>query len=344
VTRRFVILLTLLLAPFLSAAGAAADDFYQGKTITLLVGNAAGGGYDQYARLLARHMGKHIPGEPAIVVKNQLGAGGILMANALYATAPRDGTTIGMMIRDNPMAALIGNPAVKFRLGDFTWLGTSSCYDEDAFCLVMRSDSGKTTLADLQKPGKPAIFGATAEGGSETDIVLIAREVFHLNLQIVRGYQSSPDILLAIQRGEVDGRAITSSTIEKAMGAWFRDGRLRYLVQFGHATRWKGLPQVPTARELAKTDDDRALLELAELPFLIARPFLAPPGIPAPQAAILKQAFMATHRDPDYLREAKDMNLDISPVSGDEIQAVMARMAQTPPALIERYRAALQSK
>ena len=339
-----MILLALLLASVLTVAGASAEDFYQGKTISLFVGNGAGGGYDQYARLLARHMPKHIPGSPAIVVKNQPGAGGITMANTLFTTAPRDGLTIGMMIRDNPMAAMVGNPAVKFRLEEFTWLGTASRYDEDAFCLVIRGDSGKATLADLAKPGKPTVFGATAEGGSETDIVLIAREVFHLNLQLVRGYQDSPSILLAVQRGEVDGRAITSSTVEKALGDWFRDGRLRYLVQFGHAARWKGLPQVPTARELAKTDEDRALLELAELPFLVARPYLAPPGIPAPLAAILKQAFMDTNRDPDYLREAKEMNLDISPVSGDEIQAAMARIAHTPPALIARYRAALQSK
>jgi tripartite-type tricarboxylate transporter receptor subunit TctC len=335
----------LALACMLAAAigPAAAEDFYKGKTITLMVGSAEGGGYDQYARLLARHMGRHIPGEPGIVVKNQPGAGGMVMANAMYATVPRDGLTIGMMVRDNPLEPLLGNGAAKFRPEAFTWLGTSSRYEDDAFCFVVRTDTAIASIEDLQGSGRPVVFGSQAAGGSETDIVLIAREVFKLNLKLIRGYRSSTDVLLALRRGEIEGRAITTSTLQKSMADWLARGMLRYLLQFGHATRWSGLPEVPTARELARTAEDKALLELAEFPFLMSRPFLAPPEIPPAQAAILTQAFMQTHADPDYLREAKDMQLDVSPLSGEEIRKLMARIAQTPPALVARYKAAVGS-
>jgi tripartite-type tricarboxylate transporter receptor subunit TctC len=337
--------LLLGLACLLAAAirPAQAQDFYKGKTITLLVGSAEGGGYDQYARLLARHMGKYIPGEPGIVVKNQPGAGGMVMANALYASVPRDGLTIGMMVRDNPLEPVMGNPAAKFKPESFTWLGTSSRYEDDAFCFVVRADTGIMSIADLQKPGRPTVFGSQAAGGSETDVVLIAREVFRLNLQLIRGYRSSTDVLLALRRGEIEGRAITTSTLQKSMADWLGEGKLRYLMQLGHETRWKGLPEVPTARELAPSAEDRALLELAEIPFLMSRPFLAPPGIPPAQASILTQAFMQAHQDDDYLREAKEMQLDISPLKGDDIAKLMLRIAQTPPAVIARYKAAVNS-
>jgi tripartite-type tricarboxylate transporter receptor subunit TctC len=335
--------LPLLFALACLTVPAAAEDFYKGKTITLLVGSAEGGGYDQYARLLARHMGKYIAGEPAIVVKNQPAAGGMAMANAMYATVARDGLTIGMMARDNPLEPLMGNSAAKFRPESFTWLGTSSRYDDDAFCLVIRSDTGVTGIADLQQAARPHIFGGQAAGGSETDIVLIAREVFRLNVQFIRGYRSSTDTLLALRRGEIEGRAITTSTLQKSMADWLERGMLRYLMQFGHATRWKGLPDVPTARELAQSADDRALLALAETPFLMSRPFFAPPGIPAAQAAILTQAFMQAHQDPDYLREAREMQLDVSPMAGAQMQSLMTRIAETPPALVARYKAAVSS-
>jgi tripartite-type tricarboxylate transporter receptor subunit TctC len=339
------IYLLLALACLLAAAIGPAwpEDFYKGKTITLLVGSAEGGGYDQYARLLARHMGKYIAGEPAIVVKNQPAAGGMAMANAMYATVARDGLTIGMMARDNPLEPLLGNTAAKFRPESFTWLGTSSRYDDDAFCLVIRADTSVTGIADLQRPGRPLIFGGQAAGGSETDIVLIAREVFKLNLQFIRGYRSSTDTLLALRRGEIEGRAITVSTLRKSMADWLERGMLRYLMQFGHETRWQGLPDVPSARELARTPEDKALLELAEIPFLMSRPFIAPPGSPPAQASILTQAFMQAHQDPDYLREAKEMQLDVSPMAGDEMQKLMTRIAQTPPAVIARYKAAVGS-
>jgi tripartite-type tricarboxylate transporter receptor subunit TctC len=187
------------------------------------------------------------------------------------------------------------------------------------------------------------LLGGLAAGGSDTDITLIAREVFKLNAQLVRGYGGSAALNIAIQRGEVEGRAIGVSSLQTGMADWLSSGKLRFLLQFGHETRWRGLPDVPTAREIAKTADDKALLELAELPFLMARPFMAPPDIPPVAAAILKTAFMDTHRDPDYLREAAALKIDVSPLGGDEIAKIVARIALTPPAVVARYNAILKA-
>jgi tripartite-type tricarboxylate transporter receptor subunit TctC len=333
-----------VLAGIAFASPAAAQEFYKGKTITLIVGNAPGGGYDHYARLLARHMGRYIPSEPAIVVKNMPGAGGMVMSNAMYSQVPRDGLTFGMMSRPNPIEPVIGNPAAKFKSEEFTWIGTSSTYQEDAYCLVVRADAPFQTIEDVQKPGRPLLLGGLAAGGSDTDITLIAREVFKLNTQLVRGYGGSAALNIAIQRGEVEGRAIGVSSLQTGMADWLNSGKLRFLLQFGHETRWKGLPDVPTAREIAPTADDKALLELAELPFLMARPFMAPPGIPTVAADILKKAFMDTHRDPEYLREAAALKIDVSPLDGDAIAKIVARIAKTPPVVVARYNVILRSR
>jgi len=341
---RMVFGILFALASIALAPPAVAQDFYKGKTVTLIVGNAPGGGYDHYARLLARHMPRYIAGEPAIVVKNMPGAGGMVMSNFLYSQAPRDGLTFGMMSRPNPIEPVLGNPAAKFKSEEFTWIGTSSTYEDDAYCLVVRADAPFKTIEDVQKPGRPLLLGGLAAGGSDTDITLIAREVFKLNAQLVRGYGGSAELNIAIQRGEVEGRAIGVSSLQTGMPDWLNGGKLRFLMQFGHEQRWKGLPDVPTARELAKTADDKALLELAELPFLMARPFAAPPGVPPARATILRKAFMDAHRDRDYLREAATLKIDVSPLGGEEIAKIVARIAKTPPAVVARYNAILHAK
>jgi len=267
----------------------------------------------------------------------------MLMSNAMYSQIPRDGLTIGLMSRANPIEPVLGNPSAKFKSEEFTWLGTPSSYEDDAYCLIVRSDSPFKTIEDVQKPGRPLVLGGLAAGGTDTDITLIARDVFKLNVQLVRGY-SSAELNLAIQRGEVEGRAIGMSSIQTGLADFLKEGKLRFLMQFGHEQRWKVLPDVPTAREVAKAPEDKALLELAELPFLMARPFLAPPGIPEAQATVLKKAFMDANADADYLREAAAMKIDISPMSGDEIAKIVARIAQTPPAVVARYNAILHSK
>jgi tripartite-type tricarboxylate transporter receptor subunit TctC len=268
----------------------------------------------------------------------------LLMANAIYSTAPRDGLTIGLMARANPLERVLENPAAKFENEGFTWLGTASSFADDAYCLVIRADSAIKSIGDAQRPGPPLVFGGVAAGGTDTDLLLIARSVFGLNLQLIRGYGGVPDINIAIRRSEVDGQAIGMSALRNSMADWLTGGKLRFLVQFGHATRWQGLPDVPTAHELARTPEDQALIELAELPLKMARPFVAPPELPPARAAILKEAFMATQRDPAYLKDASDLQVDISPLAGDELAQVLQRLARSPPALIQRYKDILAAK
>jgi tripartite-type tricarboxylate transporter receptor subunit TctC len=268
----------------------------------------------------------------------------MVLSNYIYSQAPRDGLTLGLMARSNPIEPLLGNASAKYRPEEFFWLGTPSSYEDDSYCIVIRADSPIKSIADIQMPGRTLRLGGLAAGGTDTDLVLILRDVLKLNIQLIRGYKGTQELNLAIQRGEIDGRGIGVSSVANTFADWYRDGKLRFLVQFGHEKRWKGLPEVPTARELAKAPEDKALLELAELPFLMARPFFAPPEVPAPQAAILKKAFMDTQKDPEYIREAKQLQLDISPRSGDEIAGVIKRITQTPPGLVARYKEILGSK
>jgi tripartite-type tricarboxylate transporter receptor subunit TctC len=248
------------------------------------------------------------------------------------------------MARANPLERVLDNPAAKFENERFTWLGTAASFQDDAYCLVVRADSPVRSIADAQRAAPPLVFGGVAAGGTDTDLLLIARSVFGLNLRLIRGYGGVPDINIAIRRGEVDGQAVGTSALRNTMADWLNAGKLRFLVQFGHATRWQGLPDVPTAHELARTADEQALIELAELPLKMARPFIAPPEIPPARAAILQEAFMATQRDPAYLTEARELQIDISPLSGAEIGQVLQRLARSPPALIQRYKDILAEK
>jgi tripartite-type tricarboxylate transporter receptor subunit TctC len=344
ITQRALIIALAMLALGGLALPAMAQDFYRGKTINLIVGNAAGGGYDIYARLLARYMGRYIPGEPSFVVRNMPGAGGMVLTNHIYSQATRDGLTLGMMSRNNPIEPLLGNASAKYKAEEFFWLGTPSSYENDSYCIIIRADSPVRSIADLKTGGHTLRLGGLAAGGSDTDLVLIARDVLKLNIQLIRGYRGTQELNLAIQRGEVEGRGIGVTSVANTFTDWHREGKLRFLLQFGHETRWKGLPDVPTARELATTPEDKALFEVAELPFLMARPFFGPPEVPAAQAAILRKAFMDTQKDPDYLREAAQMKIDISPLSGDDIAKIVTRIAQTSPAVVARYNAILHSK
>lgn len=324
----------------------AQSNFYDGKTVTLIVGNAAGGGYDAAARALARHMRRHIPGVANIVVKNMQGAGGLAAANYMYSVAEPDGLTFAVLSRSTPLSPMLGVSAAKFKAENFTWLGTSSSYADSAYFLVVMGDAPFKTAADLKDPSKrPAVIGSLGAGGTDTDVVLVAKEVLNLNLKVIRGYKGSTDLSIAMERGEIDGRAIGWAPLQVgAYGTYIREGRLRFLLQFGRETRWNKMPDVPTARELALNPQDRALLEMVELPFRVTYPYVAPPNVPADRANVLQAAFMRTFHDPDYLAEAEKLDLDVSPLDGGTVRGMIARLAQSPPDLIARYKAILETR
>jgi tripartite-type tricarboxylate transporter receptor subunit TctC len=334
--------LVLALVAGLAHAGDAVEAFYRGRQINLIVGYGPGGGYDLTARLVARHLGRFIPGNPTIAVQNLVGAGSLRAANFLYGAAPKDGATIALFGSDVSMIALVGaNSAVQFDPRRFTWLGSSSSFANDAFVLIVRADAKSSTLAAAKLSGNaPIVLGGTGEGARDGDVPKILRDALGLNIKQVLGYPDSPSIFLAVERGEVDGRTFDLSAVKAARPAWLTpNSGFNVLLQFARVGRHPDLPDVPTARELATEASARALIEFSETPLLtMARPFAAPPGIPGDRARALQAAFLAVHRDASFLSEAGKFGLDISPVSADEVARGIERMAQAPPSVFAYMR------
>jgi tripartite-type tricarboxylate transporter receptor subunit TctC len=333
----------LLVALWL-ASPARADpvaDFYRGRTVTLIVGYGVGGGYDLFARLMARHFGRYIPGHPTVVVQNMPGAGSLRATNYLYTVAPRDGTVFGSFARDMPLLAILrANPAVVFDPRKFTWLGSSSDFSKDAYLLMVRTDAPVKSIADARRPdGPPIVLGGTAEGTAGSDVPLVLRDALGLNIKMVRGYPDNGAIFLAVDRGEVNGRTTDLSTMKSLRSAWLgSNGGMRALVQFARATRHPEFADVPTARELAPNDAARALIELAELSYRISRPFAAPPDVPAERATALQAAFAAVHKDPQYLDEAAKLRLEVSPIGSRDVLDTIDRIAAAPPSVLDYLR------
>ena len=313
-------------------------DFFAGRTMSMTIGYAPGGIYDINARLVARHMVKFIPGSPVMTPRNIPGAGGLTQVNQLYNVAPRDGSTIGIIGRVAPQMAVLGEPGPQFDPAGLLWLGSSSSYSDDAYILFVRAELGEASFAHLKTSQKRVNFGAGGPGSSNLSFGNIAREVLGLNLAVVKGYAGAAPIVLAIQTGELDSTIMGYSSILAGQRDLIEGKRITPVVQFGRTTRHSDFPQTPTAREAAATDEDRTLIELAEAPFFMALPFAAPPGVPADRIAILRQAFMKAHADAEFLAEAKKLALDVSPIDGEAVEALIRRMAATPPNVIERFK------
>jgi tripartite-type tricarboxylate transporter receptor subunit TctC len=315
------------------------EDFYRGRQVNLIVGYGPGGGYDITARLLARHIGDYIPGHPAIVVQNMAGAGSMRAANYLYVSAPKDGTTFGVIGRDIPLIGLIGsNASVQFDPRKFTWLGSSSSFANDSYVLIVRPGAPVQSIEAARRAGAPPlVLGGTGEGATDGDVPKILRDALGLNIKQVLGYPDSPSIFLAVERGEVDGRTFDLSSVKASKPAWLAPGSgYRVLLQFARLTRHPDLPQIPTARELAPSDAARELIVFAEAPLLtMARPFAAPPGVPAERAAALQSAFLAAHRDPGFLAEAVKLGIDISPVGAGDLAHGIEQLGRSSPATFD---------
>src|ERR1700676_5375087 len=233
------------------------EDFYRGKRLTLTVGYGPGGGYDVFARLLARHLGRFIPGKPQIIVQNMPGAGSLIAANDLYAIAPKDGTAFGLFARDMPLLGLMGhNVNVQFDPHKFIWLGSSSDFSEDAYVMIVRTDAPVKTIAEMRRPGGPVtVLGGTADGATGGDVPRILQEALGLNMKLVLGYRDTAPVFLAMERGGVSGRPTDLSAIQSTRPDWLKpNSGYRLLVQYARLTRHQDFPDVPTARELALTE------------------------------------------------------------------------------------------
>src|SRR5215470_6354866 len=323
---RAAMVVTAALAVSPAHADAVAD-FYRGKQVNLIVGYGPGGGYDTYARLLARHFGRFIPGNPNVIVQNMPGAGSLRAVNYLYNVAPKDGATIGTFARNMPLIGLLGgNSNVQFNPRRFTWLGSTSSFVHDAYILIVRKDAPVKSIDEARRADLPAlVLGGTAEGTTGNDVPVILRDTIGLHLKQVVGYPDSASIFLAIERGEVHGRTVDLSTLRSVKPEWLKpDGGFRVLVQF--------------ARALAKNEAARALIELAELPYAMSRPFAAPPDLPADRAKALQRAFLAVHDDPQYLEDAAKLRVDVSPIGGDGVLRAIDGIGNAAPELLEYVR------
>ena len=327
---------------FLASLPVKADsvgEFYKGKQLTVIVGYGPGGGYDLYGRLVARHIGRHLPGTPNAVVQNMPGAGSLRAANHIYNTAPRDGTAFGIFARNVPLMGLSGhNPAVQFDPRKFNWIGSSSSFADDAYLLFLRKDAKSGTLENVRNlSGAPLILGSTGEGSPGFDVPNLLRDILGLNLKIIAGFPDGGSVNLAADRGEVDGRMVDYSSILAGKPDWLKpDGQMKILLQFGRATRHPAFPDAPTARELASDARIRQLIELAEVPWHLSRCFTAPPNVPAERIEALRKAFADAHRDHLLLEDAERMKLEIHAGSADEILEQIDIVAKAPPEMLKQ--------
>jgi tripartite-type tricarboxylate transporter receptor subunit TctC len=346
--RQFIATLTIGLCLSAGATGQGtaqtAEPFYKGKTISLLVASVPGGVNDLTARLISRHLGRHISGSPNIVVQN-LQSSGLVLANRMYNSSEPDGLTIGIIERGVPQLAILGDPNARFDSLKFTWLGSVSSYANDAYTLTVNASFHAKSVDDLRKPERPsAKIGSTGAGATNGIFTIIARDVLSLNIQHVRGYRGAADVFLAQQRNELDGQVVGYASIKVGQPALHAAGAFRALIAFGRTTRFAELPDAPTGRELAKDANTLRLLDFAEAPFFMALPLLAPPGLSAERAATLQTGFLAMTKDAAFVAEAEKMGLELSPVDGEAVRRVIAQMAATPPDVIAQFKAIVSAK
>jgi tripartite-type tricarboxylate transporter receptor subunit TctC len=318
-----------------TAHAAVADaDFYRGRTLTIIVGYTAGGGYDLYARLLAQHFGSHLPGHPNVIPQNMPGAGSLKAANYLYSIAPKDGSVIGIFAHGMGSAPLLGE--AQFDARKFAWIGSMT---KDVMICVSWKDSPISSWADLGR--RQFLAGGVAAGNAPDIYAKLFRSVFGINIRLATGFPGTAGISLGMQRHEVDGMCgIAWSTLKGEHGDWLRDKSVHVLLQIADQKQPE-LAAVPSALDMAREPWQRAVLKFVIASQTMARPFTAPPGIPAGRKAILRTAFAETMRDPAFLADARKLQLDIAPVSGDEIDAVIASLYATPKDVIARTKSIL---
>jgi tripartite-type tricarboxylate transporter receptor subunit TctC len=321
-----------------TSADSSGSDFYRGKTVSIVVGSGAGGGFDTTARLVARHIPTHIPGSPTVIVVNMPGGGGLVAANHVFSAAVKDGTVIGLFHEAQMMNQLTGGEGVNFDLRQFNWLGSS--YDDPNVCIV-RSDAPVTTFKDLIGRTAPIAVGGTGPGSNTYDAPRVLAAATGANLKAVAGYPTTNDVRVGVERGEIHGMCLGWESVQSASGEWLTNGYAKVFIQNGLA-RHPDLKDVPLALEFAPDDESKALLRLVDAPGAMAKPFALPPGVDPARVAILRTALTATYADPMFLEEARAMNLEFQPKTPDQIQQILSDVLATPPAIAAKYRQIIQ--
>jgi tripartite-type tricarboxylate transporter receptor subunit TctC len=328
----FTLAVVMTLATPVSATDA--SSFFAGKTVRILVGFSAGGGYDIYARELGRYLGRHIPGNPSVAVQNMAGAGSLKAVNFLFNAAPRDGTVLATFSRGIVFEPLLGHlDGAQFEAPRFNWIGSVS--DEVSVCAINAS-RGIVTLEDMRT--NKTVIGASGAGADSDVFPIVLRNLFHLPMRIVTGYPGGADLNLAMERGEIDGRCGWSWTsIVSRNRDWVTDKRIHITLQIA-LSKHEDLPDVPLVTDLVSDPHQAAALRLVVSRQSIARPFAAPPGVPAERIETLRQAFDATMRDPEFLAAMRSQALEVHPLGGAAVQRLMENIYASPPDVIKLAR------
>jgi tripartite-type tricarboxylate transporter receptor subunit TctC len=332
-------LLSLLLLAAIPAAGIGqpASEPFKGQTINIEIGYGPGGGYDTYARALARHYGRFIPGDPAVVPKNMPGAGSLRAANYIFNLAPKDGTELGAWAASTVMEPLMGNDQAKFDAAKFSWIGSMN--QDISFCGLWLRPGGPQSFADMFK--LETIFGSAGQASISYQHPLILKNVLGAKVNVITGYAGTREVNLAMQRGEVHGACgLFLSSIKSQYLRDVQEGRLKIVIQMGPKTTDIFGP-VPSVFDFAKSDEERRVLELHFKQILLGRPIAAPPDVPPSILETLRTAFMRTMVDPEFLEDAKKVNIDIDPVSGAEVEELLRQFADYPTTIIRKARAAI---
>jgi tripartite-type tricarboxylate transporter receptor subunit TctC len=325
----------------LLAHAASADeiaDFYKGKTVNIVVGHEVGTGFDIYARTLARHIGRHIPGNPNIVVQNMNGASGITSANWLYNIAPKDGTVMATFVQSVPFEPLYGNGSAKFDSSKFSWIGN---LEESAAVCGVTTASGVKSFDDMRQ--RETIIAGTGATGPLGKAALAVKNLLGAKIKLVSGYAGSASVKLAMNRGEVAGICgLPMSTIKSFWKDDYESGAFKPIIQLS-GKKDPALGGIPHVDDFIKTEEDRQVFGLIFGIQALGRLFVAPPDIPGARKAALRKALAATEKDPAFLEDAKKTQIDILPMTGAEVESFIARLSASPAAVIERAKQAYRN-
>lgn len=325
----------VLTQPVPGSAQSAAD-FYKGKQVSLIISTESGGGYDTYGRVLARHYGRYIPGNPSLVVQNMPGAGGIRATNHIYNSAAKDGTVLGLVHSAMTTASILTLPQVQFDTSRINWIGNMD--EETAQCVSWHGSKIQTTKDMLEKP---FVVGGSGAGSFLEIYPRVINNLLNAKIKVISGYKGGSEVALAMERGEVDGRCgWPMSSVRATRPDWVAEKKLVFLLQTG-LTKDPALPDVPLITDFVTSADDKALLELIFVSRSILRPVFAPPDVPANRIAALRDAFMKTMADRTFVEEALKQGATITPMDGAKVQATIAKINQTPKAIVDRAVAAM---
>jgi tripartite-type tricarboxylate transporter receptor subunit TctC len=313
-------------------------DFYKGKTMRIVVGIGVGSGYDINARALARHLSAHIPGNPTVIVQNQPGAGSLIMTNQMYAAGPFDGTVIGASFNGLPTTPLLAPAGARFEAVKLNWIGSTN---RETQAMYVWHTAPIMTLNDLYT--KEMIVGAQAPGSTQYDYPMLAKELFGMKFKVITGYEATPKIHLAMERGEVHGTWANWSTLKAIASNWLDEKKVRILAQWA-LKKNPELPDVPMFLDVAKTETDRQALMLALGRLEFGRPFFMPPNVPAARVAAVRRAFDAVMKDKAFLEEADKLKIEVDPLTGEQVAALVEQLYKTPPETVAHVRAAMEHK